>query len=186
MKISEADMPLIFISATPENEEHHKYMNSGINGFLQKPFTEEMLASVITQVMSDTVSSFREPAGSAGIGTESEGEPDLRNLYHLSGGDNHFVRQMLVSFLETTGKGLSEMQEAIQNHKWEPAADLSHKIQPPCRHVGAVKLFNILNRIEKAIRKDDHSESIENLARNALLEFGVISRQINHHITKMA
>ncbi len=92
---------------------------------------------------------------------------------------------MLVSFIETTGKGLREMQEAIKNHQLEPAADLSHKIQPPCRHVGAVKLFNILLRIEKTIRKDDHSESLEKLAGNAILEFGVISRQINDHIAKM-
>ena len=185
MKISEQDMPVIFISAAPGNEEYQKYMNSGINGFLQKPFTEEMLASVITEVLPDAVSIFREPAGSAGIETVREGEPDLRNLYHISGGDNQFVRQMLVSFIETTGKGLSEMQEAIKNLQWETAADLSHKIQPPCRHIGALKLFDILNRIEKAIRKNDYTDSIDKMAENALLEFGIISRQINHHITKM-
>ncbi len=185
MKISESDMPVIFISAAPGNEERQQYRNSGINGFLQKPFTEEMLASVITEVMSNTVSRFREPACSAGIETESRGEPDLRNLYHISGGDNQFVRQMLVSFIETTGKGLSEVQEAVKNKQWETAADISHKIQPPCRHIGALRLYNILNTIEKAIRKNDYTESIDKMAENALLEFGVISRQINDHITKM-
>jgi HPt (histidine-containing phosphotransfer) domain-containing protein len=178
-------MTVILISAAPGNEEYQKYMNSGINGFLQKPFTEEMLASVITEVLPDAVSIFREPAGSAGIETVREGEPDLRNLYHISGGDNQFVRQMLVSFIETTGKGLSEMQEAIKNLQWETAADLSHKIQPPCRHIGALRLYNILNTIEKAIRKNDYTESVDKMAENALLEFGVISRQINDHITKM-
>jgi signal transduction histidine kinase/CheY-like chemotaxis protein/HPt (histidine-containing phosphotransfer) domain-containing protein len=185
MKISEPEMPVIFISAAPGNEERQKYMNSGINGFLQKPFTEEMLTAAIKEVMSNTGTRFIELPCSTSRDTESEGEPDLRNLYHISGGDNQFVRQMLVSFIETTGKGLREMQEAIKNHQLEPAADLSHKIQPPCRHVGAVKLFNILLRIEKTIRKDDHSESLEKLAGNAILEFGVISRQINNHIAKM-
>jgi signal transduction histidine kinase/CheY-like chemotaxis protein/HPt (histidine-containing phosphotransfer) domain-containing protein len=175
MKIGESEMPVIFISAAPGNEDRNKYINSGISGFLQKPFTEEMLVAAIMEAGKKTGSGFKEAAG----------EPDLRNLYHISGGDNQFVRQMLVSFIETTGKGLNEMQEAIKNQLWEPAADLSHKIQPPCRHVGAITLFNILNRIEKGIRKDDHTESFEKLAENALLEFSVVSRQINDHIAKM-
>jgi len=185
MKIGESVMPVIFISAAQGNEDRNKYMNSGINGFLQKPFTEEMLVAAIMEAGKKTGSGFKEAAGFTDRETESEGEPDLRNLYHISGGDNQFVRQMLVSFIETTGKGLNEMQEAVRNHQWEPAADLSHKIQPPCRHVGAVTLFNLLNRIEKGIRKDDHTESFEKLAENALLEFDVVSRQINDHITKM-
>ncbi|TFG43319.1 MAG: response regulator, partial [Bacteroidia bacterium] len=185
MKISESEMPVIFISAAPGNEEWQKYRRAGINAFLQKPFSEEMLLAIILEVGNKTSPDLKEADSSGNRKSESEGQLDLQSLYHISGGDDQFVKQMLVSFIATTEKGLNEMQVAIREQQWEPAADLSHKIQPPCRHIGAITLYNLLNKIERAIRKEDHTESIEKMADDAILEFGIVSRLISGHISKM-
>ena len=39
---------------------------------------------------------------------------NLQNLYHISGGDEKFVKQMLDSFIETTEKGLEEMKASCK------------------------------------------------------------------------
>jgi HPt (histidine-containing phosphotransfer) domain-containing protein len=111
---------------------------------------------------------------------------DLHNLYHISGGDEQFVKQMLKAFITTTEKGLNELKEAITKQQLESAADISHKIQPPCRHIGAMDLYNLLNKIEKTIRDNENPGSVEALADNALAEFGIVSRLINEHIAKMS
>ncbi len=43
-------MPIVCISAASINEEWQKYRKAGMNAFLQKPFTEEMLLTTIIAV----------------------------------------------------------------------------------------------------------------------------------------
>ena len=129
MKITEAEMPVICISAASVNEDWQKYRNAGMNSFLAKPFTEEMLLTSILSVIKDYSS------GPVAV-TESEEKTEpvaaekinLHNLYHISGGDEQFVKQMLVSFIATTKKGLNDLQEAVKSGQWETVADLAHKM----------------------------------------------------------
>jgi CheY-like chemotaxis protein len=185
MGISESDMPVIFISAASMNEDFQKFKNAGINAFLQKPFTEEMLLSSILKVTGNKIRSDFDEAVVTDNKPDSEGKLDLHNLYHISGSDEQFVKQMLISFITTTGKGLNELKEAVIKQQWESAADISHKIQPPCRHIGAMDLYNLLNKIEKTIRNNDNTGSVETLAKNALVEFGIVNLLLDDHIAKM-
>ena len=187
MKISELDMPVILISAAPPKEDWEKYKNAGVSSFVLKPFTEKFLLSAIMSVIGDQT----EPASNETGTAESEnngdaGKIDLHNLYHISGGDKQFVKQMLESFIKTTEKGLHEMHEASMNQRFESVADLSHKIQPPCRHIGAMDLYNLLNKIEKTIRNNEGHATIESDTRDAFSEFASISKLINEHISKMS
>jgi len=186
MKISESDMPVVFISAASMNEDLEKYKKAGMNAFLQKPFTEEMLLSAILEVTGNKSESDFNEAGIINNKPGRDGNLDLHNLYHLSGGDEEFVKQMLFSFITTTEKGLNELKEAVTKQQLESAADISHKIQPPCRHIGAMDLYNLLNKIERTIRNHDSTGSFETLADNAQVEFGIVSRLINDHIAKMS
>jgi signal transduction histidine kinase/CheY-like chemotaxis protein/HPt (histidine-containing phosphotransfer) domain-containing protein len=186
MKISESDMPIIFISAASTNEDWQKYNKAGINTFLQKPFTEEMLLSSILAVTGNNTQPDLIEADITNNKQGSDGKLDLHNLYHISGSDEQFVKQMLISFLTTTGKGLNELKGAVTKQQWESVADISHKIQPPCRHVGAMDLYNLLNKIERTIRNNDNTGSVETLAENVLVEFGIVSRLLDDHLAKMS
>jgi signal transduction histidine kinase/CheY-like chemotaxis protein/HPt (histidine-containing phosphotransfer) domain-containing protein len=186
MKISGSDMKVVFISAANMNEDLQKYKNAGINAFLQKPFTEEILLSAIMAVtVNKTKPVFNEVVNTDNKNkSEDKFNPD--NLYRISGGDEQFVKQMLISFISTTEKGLIELKQAASKQQWESVADISHKIQSPCRHIGVMDLFNLLNKIERTIRNNENTGSIETLTENALAEFRFISRLINDHITKMS
>ncbi len=187
MKISEQEMPVILISAAPPKEVWEKYKSAGVSSFVLKPFTEELLLSTIISARGDqSESAFDETVRAESENTGDDGKIDLHNLYHISGGDKQFVKQMLESFIKTTEKGLNEMQVAAMDQRWESVADLSHKIQSPCRHIGATDLYNLLNKIEKAIRNNERPATIESDTRDALSEFAFISRLINEHIAKMS
>ena len=187
MKISELEMPVILISAAPPKEEWEKYKNAGVSSFVLKPFTEELLLSAIISVIGDQPEPAINETGITKIeNTGNAGKIDLHNLYHISGGDKQFVKQMLESFIKTTEKGLHEMQEATMNLRWESVADISHKIQPPCRHIDAMYLYSLLNKIEKTIGNNEGHATIESDTRDAFSEFALISRLINEHIAKMS
>jgi len=186
MKISGSDMPVVFISAGPVNEEWQKYRKAGMDAFLQKPFTEEMLLTTIMSVTKDNTQTAIDSSGSDGNSKPvSAGKVNLHNLYHISAGDEQFVKQMIITFINTTQKGLKEMQEAAVSAKWDSVADLAHKLLSPCRHIGAADLYNFLSTVEKRIRNNVSSEPVETLIERSLREFETISELLNEHVAEM-
>jgi len=186
MNITESQMPVICISAASVSEDWQKYRKAGMNAFLPKPFTEEMLLttvlSVIKDYATDTITANDneekiEPAASEKI--------NLHNLYHISGGDEQFVKQMLVSFIDSTQKGLKEMKEAAFSGRLDSVADLAHKMLPPSRHIGAADLCNLLRKIEESIQKKAEPGSIVTLTNESILEFESITELLKEHITKI-
>ena len=187
MNIRESEMPVICISAASVNEDWQKYQKAGMNAFLPKPFTEEMLLTTILAVIKDyapvTVSTAvsDEKIKSSGID-----KINLNNLYHISGGDEQFVKQMLVSFIDSTKKGLKDMQEAVISGQLASAEDLAHKMLPPCRHIGATDLCNLLRKIEESNQKNIGQQALETLARESIIEFEAVSELIKERITKLS
>ncbi len=187
MNIMESEMPVICISAASVNEDWEKYQKAGMNAFLPKPFTEEMLLTTVLSVIKDYA-----PVINAGIVNEEKvnsagsDKINLNNLYHISGGDDKFVKQMLVSFVDSTEKGLKDMQEAVISGRLESVAELAHKMLPPCRHIGASDLCNLLKNIEEIIQKKEETGDIEKLISESLREFETISELIKEHISKIS
>jgi signal transduction histidine kinase/CheY-like chemotaxis protein/HPt (histidine-containing phosphotransfer) domain-containing protein len=187
MNIKESEMPVICISAASVNEDWQKYQKAGMNAFLPKPFTEEMLLTTILSVIKDyaPVSKTEQP----GLETPETGNQEkinLQSLYHISGGDEQFVKQMLISFIDSTEKGLNEIHEAVISGNFDSVGDLAHKLLPPCRHIGAMDLCILLKKIEGDVQKKTESHDIEMLANNSKLEFLAVSSLIREHIAKIS
>jgi CheY-like chemotaxis protein len=187
MNITESEMPVICISAASVKEDWQKYRQAGMNAVLPKPFTEETLLTTILSVIKDyePVTNV-EPISEEKIKSTSPDKINLDNLYHISGGDEKFVKQMLVSFIDSTKKGLDEMQEAVKSGRVDSVADLAHKMLPPCKHIGASDLYNLLRKIEENIKKKVEPQALEKLLEETIPEFEVVSGLIKDQITKIS
>jgi signal transduction histidine kinase/CheY-like chemotaxis protein/HPt (histidine-containing phosphotransfer) domain-containing protein len=186
MNIKESEMPVICISAVSVNDYSEKYREAGMNAFLPKPFTEEMLLTTILSVITNySPVSVDEKNSGDNISSSTSGKISLQNLNHLSGGDEQFVKQMLISFTATTEKGLKDMREAIESGKLEQIGDLAHKMLPPCRHIGASVLCNLLKKIEDSIHNKSDDYLIEKLIAESVREFEIVSELIKEHISKI-
>ena len=78
------------------------------------------------------------------------------------------------------------MTEAASREEWDKTADLSHKIQPPCRHIGAARLFDLLYETEQSIRKESNTGRIGIMIENSLAEFGIIKQLVEEEIAKIS
>lgn len=186
LKIPKAEMKVICISAVSVNNEWEKYRKAGMNAFLQKPFTEEMLLTTMLSLRDNNTKALFENTIDEVKEKRSENQKiNLKNLYHISGGDEQFVKQMLTSFNYTTSKGLKEMQVAVSSEEWDSVANLAHKMRPPCRHIGAMELYDLLGQIEKCVSKKADSKKIELLTKKSLREFEAVNELLNEHIAKM-
>jgi HPt (histidine-containing phosphotransfer) domain-containing protein len=184
LKRSEAELPVIGISATHTAEDIQKYRNVGMNTFLSKPFTEKMLLDVMTLLLKYD---HNEPA-SAILQEEPviEADIDLSDLYHLANNDKPFIRIMLAQFIESTEQGLNEIRESIEKGEVRKAADTAHKISAPCRHVGAKVLYSCLKSIEKNDGQNDGLSELKKLSLDASKEFDMIKNFLQSHLLKMS
>jgi signal transduction histidine kinase/DNA-binding response OmpR family regulator len=185
LKISQDEMSIICISAGSVNDDWQKYEDAGMNAFLEKPFTEEMLMTTITEVMRQlplkNLPHEQEPV-------TSTADPDLinlKNLYHLAGDDKQFAKQMLETFLETTTKGLHEMKEAAAFGDWKTAGELAHKLLPPGRHIGAAHLILLLKKIEDGAKNGQDPVMVTSDIHESLSSFDAIRNLINAEISKI-
>ena len=79
---------MIFISAAPLNDDWQKYRKAGMNAFLQKPFTEEMLLTTIQAVIrKNSPVTLTETGTNGRPGSGSTGKIDLAWLV------SHFRRR---------------------------------------------------------------------------------------------
>jgi signal transduction histidine kinase/DNA-binding NarL/FixJ family response regulator len=186
MHIPESEMPVICISAAAVNEDWQKYHNAGMNAFLPKPFSETTLLTTILSVIKD----YESVSGISQTAEEKTDSPinkkiNLDNLYHITGGDEQFVKQMLVSFIESTKKGLEEMKEAVRTEGLDTIAELAHKMLPPCRHIGASELSNLLKKIEENAKNKVDLHDLEEMIETSIREFEAVSILIEEQIAKI-
>jgi signal transduction histidine kinase/HPt (histidine-containing phosphotransfer) domain-containing protein/ActR/RegA family two-component response regulator len=186
MKIMESEMPVICISAATVNEDWQKYRKAGMNAFLPKPFTEEMLLTTILSVSKEyTPVPETDHPKEEKPGVSGDEKINLQNLYHISGGDEKFVKQMLLSFIDSTNKGLNEIKSKVSSGQIDSIGELAHKMLPPCRHIGASDLCNLLKKIEENVLKKAETEPLEKLTNDSLFEFEAVSKLIKEHIEKI-
>jgi hypothetical protein len=65
------------------------------------------------------------------------------------------------------------------------ASDLAHKLIPPCRHIGASDLCEMLKGIEKSSGSTYINPETSDLAGKAVREFTELSKLLNDHLAKM-
>ncbi|MFO7621541.1 MAG: hypothetical protein R6W81_09800, partial [Bacteroidales bacterium] len=152
------------------------------------PFPEEAFRTVLNHYpQADTFVWSQEVSGEPGnvSGTSPQETLNLDNLYHISGGDKQFVRQMLVTFIDTTDRGLREMHEAGMSGEWESVGEISHRLLPPCRHIGADELSRLLAGIGESIRNKADTGKTEGLVKESLRVFEKVREQLLNQIKEI-
>jgi signal transduction histidine kinase/CheY-like chemotaxis protein/HPt (histidine-containing phosphotransfer) domain-containing protein len=204
LNISGSDMPVICVTAALPGDDLQNYRKAGMNAFLRKPFTEEALLKAMLEVTGHVresaaaaspeeeirfqVEGFAPNTGAAPEVKAEENNPghiDLRDLRRTAGGDEQFVREMLVTFMEGTGKGLGQMAEHLETGDMPGIADIAHKLIPQCRHLGAVDLTSLLTEVETASKSGSDSGKIEFLLSRIGEIYPGVRREIEEQMSKI-
>ncbi len=181
------ELPVIAISATHTSDDLGKYALAGMNTFMPKPFTEKMLVETIVSVVGGKAAvavAGEEKAAGAGAAAE-EAAINLESLYHLANNDITFVRQLLVTFIESTEEGLASLKAAVEKTDEKTAGEVAHKISSPCRHIGASLLYDQLKSIEEHARHPENMAILAELSEKSLREFVKIRKELEEHLAKM-
>jgi signal transduction histidine kinase/CheY-like chemotaxis protein/HPt (histidine-containing phosphotransfer) domain-containing protein len=182
-ELNSSSLTIIGTSATHSAEDSLLYHSAGINAFLPKPFTENMLLNVILSVMDNNGEIEHDAQPEKEMEDSRTGNTlDLTNLYHLANHDALFVKQLLTSFIESTESGLIGLQEAVDSNNIEAIGEIAHKISSPCKHVGAYSLFSRLKMIEEQARNNENIGILAKLSKECKGDFLEIKEGLQKHL----
>jgi uncharacterized FAD-dependent dehydrogenase len=92
---------------------------------------------------------------------------------------------MMITFIESTEKGLTDMKHAFKSGELQAITYLAHKLLPPCRHIGASDLYKVLVRIEETKDGKGNEALFESLILEAIKEFEQVRAQLQKEISKI-
>lgn len=167
-----AETPIIALTAVTTEEKKKRCRDAGINDFLSKPFKEEDLFKKIVNLTDLENSGYvhkdtNQPNSKAEMKNESNNLFSLEELRQLSNGDEKFVEEMINIFIKTTTEGMNAIEKALGEKDYSTIAEYTHKLSPPCRHMGADELYTRFKTIEDEVRKNEVPSGLEDLVKKA-------------------
>lgn len=155
------DTPIIALTAHAIKGESEKYLNSGMNDYVNKPFEPEELYLKIAQ------HSNRQPKTPVVKPQSKAKVANTNRLYQITSlkkmleGNEAMVERMLNIFVEKTPKLLEDLSHAYQEKDLESLASIAHKLKSSLDLMKIQSLYQDIRSLEKLARDRDYSPEIE-------------------------
>ncbi|MDR2037882.1 MAG: Hpt domain-containing protein [Bacteroidales bacterium] len=85
---------------------------------------------------------------------------DLKKIIEISSGDDNFVREMVVTFVENVTDEIENIEQLKKNENWTTIAEISHKLVSNYAYLGADDLRTTAADIEKSVVVDHRFDEI--------------------------
>ena len=165
------DVPIIALTANALKGDSEKYLSTGMNAYVSKPFEPIELFNTIASVIINDPRQKEKP-----YKTLSRRRPEKKNneskdlfqnqksntsksmsgqIYDLSKidkmveGDQVMVKKMIGMFLDKTPDLLQEMKDHLASGAWIEVGKLAHRLKSSINLMGIDKLYDNIRFIEK-------------------------------------
>jgi len=140
------DVPVIALTANATKADVEKCISAGMNDYLPKPFTPDDLYRKL--FIDQKITPKQKVKTKAVI-------PPVHQLYNLdylrsvSGNNEEFIREMVLTFTQTIPPLLVEMKQALTDSDWARLARQAHQIKPSFTLMGLTELRSNILFIEE-------------------------------------
>ncbi|HZL09798.1 MAG TPA: response regulator [Prolixibacteraceae bacterium] len=168
---------IIALTATNKPDDRQKNNKSGIQTFLQKPFTESALYHAVIKSLP------------AKYGTRDQDEGggnspvNLDDLRKLTGDDPAFFNEMLRIFVSSSENGFKTIRHSFQISDWDAIAEAAHKLAAPSKHIQN-SLYDNLKNLESEAKTNKDCNKIKRLVDSIAKEITHINAFINQKLTE--
>jgi CheY-like chemotaxis protein len=169
-----AEVTVVALTAATGSQQLQQCYAAGMNAVLGKPYSEAQFFKVIAAAMSRVVISTTPEPGQDQNKTSEGPSFSLVQLEQMSNGDKEFFDKMLRIFITTTKDALEKIKQAIATRDFDTIEDYAHKLAPPCRHLDATRLLQLLKQMESKAKEKKIAE-MEALHMQAVKEYKVIA-----------
>ncbi len=140
--------PIIALTANAIKGELEKCMEVGMNGFVSKPFTQEVLQKEMYTILK------REKLIMETTTTDNRENTtllDLTLLHRNTNSDAAFMKKMVLLVIDETTNKVKEMESLLLEKNIEKISRLAHSMKPSIDHVAIQPIRDLLREIEAGI-----------------------------------
>ncbi|MDH4091322.1 MAG: ATP-binding protein [Cyclobacteriaceae bacterium] len=145
MELPQGAVPILALTANATKADVDKCIASGMDDYLPKPFTpDDLYRKLFTELKIAPREKKRKKP--------SDSTRKLYNLEYLrsvSGNDEEFIREMILTFTESIPSQLEEMKNALASADWAQLARNAHQIKPSFTLMGLTALRSNIVFIEE-------------------------------------
>ena len=149
---------VVALTANALQGDRDRCLQSGMDEYLSKPFTKAQLEDVIEQFLTPAAQSPDvNRATEAGERSGSDGDPvlDTRTLDALISAGDGFFRDLLDTYCSTWSADRNQVSVAVGVKDLDSVRKAAHRMKSSSGNVGAVRLAQRCQEIEKAARESD-------------------------------
>jgi PAS domain S-box-containing protein len=150
-----ATLPIIAVTANSLKGINERYISSGMNDYILKPFEESKLFLVMERYL---IVKNNQPKT-----TDSTSFYDSTQLTKMSGGDKTFIKKLAEIFIRTSPLTFDLMIEALQTKNWQEVSREAHKLKSSIDSMGITSGKDIIRKIEERCKAEKDLDTIEAL-----------------------
>ncbi len=169
------NIPIIALTANATRIDIERCLEAGMNDYLPKPFTPDDL---YVKLFED-LNIIPQEKSKRKTGT-SKTIYNLEYLRSVSGNNEEFIREMVVTFTQSIPPVLEEMNMALQRADWEKLARLAHQIKPSFTLMGINSLRNSIVFIEENSKDRVRLEEIPKVLAEFLSQCDRVMAELSH------
>jgi CheY-like chemotaxis protein len=156
-ELPKSEIPIIALTANASSKDIEKCLAAGMNDCIPKPFTPDDLLRVLVKYNNRKTAPKQKGPGTP-LGSENKltSAIDLNYLKTISKGNQEFMKEMMVTFLESMPKSIAEIKRQLTAKDWDGLAKAIHKIRPTLTMMGMTSAKELAVQIENnSFTKDD-------------------------------
>jgi len=163
----QSNVPIIAMTAFALSGEDEKCYQSGMNGYVSKPFTIDSLDAAVQKVLQAATVSNSNPY----LLTGENVAVDISMLYDISGNNESYIQAMVHTFLSNMPKTLQKIDQSLQAQDWEQVYKNAHHTKSSLSVIKIIEIFDWVFSIEQNAKAQTNLTSIPDIFNKVKLKF---------------
>ena len=160
-----ANIPIIAVSAAAFKGEVDQYLESGMNDFIIKPYTEEKLLEVINRVLKiSEPETYQLTNASLKNSKKQKKLYDLSRLLEFSEDDPAFIKEIISVFITNTGKDAIDLSKAVEDMDMPAIFQIAHRMKSSFHTMGVHSLESHIKNLEFLAKNNESPDQIKMLS----------------------
>lgn len=174
--------PIVAMTAFALNGEEERCLQSGMNGYVSKPFTTEKLSAAIEIIFNSKQIESTHPF----LLTENDVEVDINMLYEVASNDLAYIQLMLKTFINNMPITLQKIKEAAERKDWDEVYKTAHFAKSSLSIIKVEKIFDEMLELEKSAKNRVNLIGINSLIEAIIQNYFTVEKLIKERIEKMS